>query len=71
MKTIKATIKTPEMTLVVFHKSRMNYSIILEGTGEIAGRGSLGEAVAFANHTAKLGLEELKTRLAYAPHGLI
>lgn len=68
---IKATIKTPEMTVKVIHKGRMNYSVEVEGMGEIGGRGSLGAAMAFANNTAALGLQELKTRIAYGPNGLI
>jgi hypothetical protein len=35
---IKATIKTPEMTLTVIHKGRMNYSVQVDGIGEIGGR---------------------------------
>lgn len=68
---IKATIKTPEMTIKVIHMGRMNYSIEVEGVGEIGGRGSLGAAMVFANNTAALGLKELQARIAYGPNGLI
>lgn len=69
--TIKATIKTPEMTVKVIHKGRMNYSIQVEGIGEIGGRGSLGAAMTLANNTAVLGLQELKTRISCGPNRLI
>jgi hypothetical protein len=68
---IKATIKTPEMTLTVIHKGRMNYSVQVDGIGEIGGRGNLSEAVALANRTAALGLQELETRIANAPNNSI
>ena len=71
MKKIKATIKTPEMTITVTHKSRMNYGIEVEGMGEVSGRGSLGAAMAQANKIATLGLQELKTRIAHSQYGLI
>jgi len=68
---IKATIKTSEMTLKVIHKGRTNYSVEVDGMGEIGGRGSFGAAMTLANTTAALGLQELKTRIAYGPNGLI
>ena len=68
---VKATIKTPEMTITVAHNSRMSYGVFVEGLGEIGGRGNLSQAVALANQTAALGLQELKTRIAHAPYGMI
>lgn len=64
--TITNRSESDGLVIRVFKEGYSSYSVTADNIGDLREFKSLGEALSFANRTARLGRKELLTRIEYA-----